>query len=77
MKIRAYRSFDEALSEIEREANVRERCFPGWIEDGRINRIDAQDRFDRLITALMLLEAVSPEERIKLEASLQAKEAQE
>jgi hypothetical protein len=58
MKVRCIRSLDEAASELEREFNVRSRCFPRWIEDGRVNRIDAQDRLDRLATALRALEAI-------------------
>lgn len=41
---------------MEREINIRSRCFPMWIEQGKVNRIDAQDRLDRLATALLVLE---------------------
>ena len=40
-----------ALDEIEREINVRSRCFLRWIEDGRLSRTDAKDRLQRLIKA--------------------------
>lgn len=39
---------DEAASELDREMGVRERCFPGWIETGKVSRIDARDRFTRM-----------------------------
>lgn len=56
MTVKNYRSVQEALDELERELNVRSRCFPRWIEDGRVSRTDAQDRLDRLATAFKLLE---------------------
>jgi len=56
------RTLSEAQSELEREGNVRERCFPGWISDGRVNRIDAIDRRDRLVTALHVLDIVVADE---------------
>ncbi len=49
------RSIDEAIAELERELKVRKRCYPGWIKDGRLNEVDAEDRYDRLDTALTLL----------------------
>ncbi len=59
MKVKCLRSYEEALSEVERELNVRSRCFPGWIKDGRVNRVDAQDRLDRLATAFTILNAMT------------------
>lgn len=58
MKVRCYRSPQEAIDELNRELNVRSRCFPRWIDDGRVSRTDAQDRLDRLATGLKLLEKV-------------------
>lgn len=58
MTVARYRDKEEACSELERELNVRARCFPRWIKEGRVNRIDAQDRLDRLATALQLLEGI-------------------
>jgi hypothetical protein len=49
------RDIDEALSELERELQVRERCFDRWIAEGKISRIDAFDRFERMATAWRLL----------------------
>ena len=56
MAIKTIRSYDEACSEVEREMNVRSRCFPRWITEGKVNRVDAQDRLDRLGSALHMLE---------------------
>ena len=39
---------EAAHAECERELLVRERCYPKWIEDGKIARFDAKDRFIRL-----------------------------
>lgn len=57
---------EAALSELTRELNVRERCFPNWIADGRLNRIDAIDRRDRLATAFKLLQDVADDATGKL-----------
>lgn len=58
MAVRCYRNHQEALDEVLREMNVRSRCFPRWIAEGRMSRTDAQDRLDRLASALMILEAL-------------------
>jgi len=49
------RSTEEALSELEREAHVRLRCFDRWVSEGRVSRVDAWDRLERLLTAIRLL----------------------
>lgn len=48
-------ALDQAGSELDREMGVRERCFPNWIDQGKISRIDARDRFQRMQTAQMLI----------------------
>lgn len=50
------RSLTEAVDEIFRELQVRKRCFPKWIDEGRISRTDAQDRIARQESALAYLE---------------------
>lgn len=50
------RSLEEAASEVERELQVRTRCYDRWIQDGKMTRIDAQDRYDRLATAFEYLQ---------------------
>jgi hypothetical protein len=52
LAVKTKRSVQEALDELEREFNVRARCFPRWIQDGRVSRTDAQDRLDRLGSAI-------------------------
>ena len=46
---------DAAVGEIQRERLVRERCFPRWVEEGKLSRIDAKDRLDRQILAEEIL----------------------
>lgn len=75
MRVKSYRTVDEALSEVERELNVRSRCFPGWIKDGRVNRIDAQDRLDRLASAFVVLSAVLELDADPMNALLASKNA--
>jgi hypothetical protein len=54
-----FSTLEQAQAELERELNVRNRCFPGWISDGRVNRVDAVDRRDRLHTAMHVLDIVA------------------
>ena len=59
-----YEHIDAALSELQRERGVRERCFPGWVASGKISRIDARDRLLRIRYAerilVLLLEMLYP-----------------
>ena len=58
------RELTEAADECERELNVRRRCFPRWVKDGRVSATDAQDRVDRLASAVEILRNLiaAPEE---------------
>lgn len=58
MTVNRYRGPSEALDELEREANVRSRCFPRWIKEGKVSMTDARDRLDRLGSAIKLLDAL-------------------
>jgi hypothetical protein len=49
------RNAEEAVSELEREAQVRKRCFDRWVTDGRLSYTDARDRQERLLSAIGLL----------------------
>lgn len=51
MEPKQIRPMQEAVDEVFRELNVRKRCFPMWVRDGRVSATDAQDRLDRLATA--------------------------
>lgn len=55
MEVKRKRSPEEALDELQREFNVRARCFGRWVAEGRVSKTDAQDRLDRLGTAIELL----------------------
>ena len=44
-----------ALGEVQRELQVRERCYPRWVEEGKMSRIYAKDRMERQIIAEKLL----------------------
>jgi hypothetical protein len=57
MEAKTIRSKQEALDELNREFNVRRRCFARWIENGRLSATDAQDRLDRLASAIDMLES--------------------
>lgn len=58
LRDRKPRSIEEALSELEREKQVRMRCYDRWVEDGKLTSVDAVDRLDRLETAIHALETV-------------------
>lgn len=53
------RTLQEACDECEREFNVRERCFPKWVTEGRLGRSDAKDRLERLAAACYFLQSLS------------------
>jgi hypothetical protein len=61
MEPKQKRSRTEALDELNRELNVRKRCFDRWIQDGRLSATDAVDRLERLATAIELLNATDKE----------------
>lgn len=42
------RTAEEALAEVDRELAVRLKCFPRWVDEGRINAVDGKDRLQRL-----------------------------
>lgn len=64
MMVKRIRTVKEAVSEVHRELNVRRRCFPKWIEQGKCDETDAQDRLDRLYTALTVLKTVELDETL-------------
>lgn len=51
------RTLEESISELQRELQIRTRCYPGWVRDGKLTRTDATDRAERLEAALGFLEA--------------------
>lgn len=55
------RSIEEALSEVERELQVRLRCYDRWVKEGKLSGVDAKDRVERLQAAIAYLKAVGPE----------------
>ena len=52
------RDVEEALSECDRELQVRDRCFARWVGEGKITSVDARDRMQRLARACQILQAV-------------------
>ena len=60
MKVKTERSLQEARDELAREYAVRARCFPRWITEGRVSATDAQDRLDRLASAMEFLNSFVP-----------------
>jgi hypothetical protein len=59
MEPKTARPLAEAIDEVFRELCVRKRCFPKWIQEGRVSGTDAQDRIDRLATAWEILTAMA------------------
>lgn len=56
------RTIKEAISELRRELNVRERCYPRWVADGKLDETDAQDRLERMQAAVAMLQDWQMEE---------------
>ena len=52
---KAQRTLEEAFDELVRERNVRIRCFPRWVAEGRMSKTDAHDRLDRISSAVIYL----------------------
>jgi hypothetical protein len=46
------RKFNEALDELQRELQVRERCFHRWVAEKKLSATDARDRYERLESAI-------------------------
>jgi hypothetical protein len=61
-RVNTVRTKQEAMDELNRELNIRCRCFPRWVKDGRVSATDAQDRIDRLATAIEILATQCPQE---------------
>lgn len=45
----------QSLDEITRERMVRERCYPRWVNEGKLSKSDANDRMRRQIFAEKVL----------------------
>lgn len=70
------RRIDEALSELEREAHVRMRCYDRWIQEGKVSRVDAWDRLERLLSGIKhLRELQTSQAMTEQEASAKATES--
>lgn len=63
------RTLEEATSEIQRELDVRRRLYDRWISEGRISRVDAHDRLERMLAALMYLLAYTPAQGEEIQAA--------
>jgi hypothetical protein len=57
------RSIEEALSEVERELQVRVRCYDRWINDGKLSSVDARDRTERMQAAVHYLKQIYEESK--------------
>ena len=77
MSVQRYRTLTEAMDEVERELNVRARCFPGWVDSGRVSRTDAHDRMDRMATAFRFLKALADADEADTVAAVEAEAAKE
>jgi hypothetical protein len=49
------RTLEEAVSEVQREIEVRRRLYDRWVSEGKLSRVDAHDRLERLLTTLRFL----------------------
>jgi len=51
-------TLEAALGECQREAQVRERCYPKWVAEGRVSKIDARDRELRIKNAVQIIDSL-------------------
>lgn len=56
------RSIEEAISELQREMDVRKRLFDKWVHEARMSWVDAHDRLERHMSALKLLIKLSADQ---------------
>jgi hypothetical protein len=59
------RNIAEAISEVEREAHIRIKCFDKWVQEGRLSWVDAHDRLERLLSAVKLLRDLQTTQRVE------------
>ena len=50
------RTLQEAASELRRELGIRRRCYGRWIQDCKLDEIEATDRMERMEAALDCVE---------------------
>lgn len=53
-------SYEACVHEVEREIQVRARCYPRWVSEGKLSEFEAAERLERLKGALQLMQR--PEE---------------
>jgi hypothetical protein len=51
----------EALHECQRELQVRQRCYPRWVKEGKLTAFEADERANRLAAACQWLERYAEE----------------
>lgn len=56
------RTLDEAISEIQREIDVRRRLYDRWVTEGKFSYVDGHDRLERMLTALKILLTVTEDD---------------
>ena len=52
------RCLEEAVDEVLREIDVRQRIYDNWVKDCKISRTDAHDRLERMMSALKWLHGI-------------------
>jgi hypothetical protein len=52
-------SIEQALGEVERELGVRVRCYDKWVAEGKMSKLEAKERKERLTMARDMLYLIS------------------
>jgi hypothetical protein len=52
----------QAYDELNREMNVREKCFSKWVGEGKLSASDAADRAQRMAKACRILAAIAEDD---------------
>lgn len=58
---------DSAIAELEREANVRMKCYDRWVADGKMTREDATKRMGSLVSAWHFLQTCDAAKQLALQ----------
>ena len=54
-------TLQDAIKELQREVQMRERLYPGWVIAGKLSKAAAERQLSRMKYALELLEAKQKE----------------
>lgn len=64
------RDINQAHAEATRELTMRAKCFPRWVQEGRMLEMDAHDRLERLTAAVWFLDQLKAYRKAQKDGSV-------